>query len=134
MHKPAQVELQLNRPQLPYSEILGSIIAGGSPAHYRRRKPKPNTPYTKKGPYRLISCLPKSSKGMKDDHLTFQLHVFLTPPSLTFQFQTLGFCYKPKFKILLKIYNKKMSSSSYFLKAIKTTRRVYNFIAILLLL
>ena len=31
MHKPAQVELQLDRPQLPYSEILGPIIAGGSP-------------------------------------------------------------------------------------------------------
>ena len=47
MHKLAQVELQLDRPQLPYSETLGSIIAGGSPAHYRRRQPNP----TKKGPY-----------------------------------------------------------------------------------
>ena len=47
MHKPAQVELQLDRSQLPYSEILGPIIAGGNPAHYRRRQPNP----TKKGPY-----------------------------------------------------------------------------------
>ena len=47
MHKPAQVELQLDRPQLPYSEILGPIIVGGSPAHYRWRQPNP----TKKGPY-----------------------------------------------------------------------------------
>ena len=47
MHKPAQVELQLDQPQLLYSEILGPIIAGGSPAHYRRRQPNP----TKKGPY-----------------------------------------------------------------------------------
>ena len=31
MHKPAQVELQLDRPQLPYSETLGPIIAEGSP-------------------------------------------------------------------------------------------------------
>ena len=31
MHKPAQVELQLDRPQLPYSETLGPIIAGGIP-------------------------------------------------------------------------------------------------------
>ena len=48
MHKPAQIELQLDRPQLPYSEILGPIIAGGSPAHYRRRQPN----LTKKGPYK----------------------------------------------------------------------------------
>ena len=47
MHKSAQVELQLDRPQLPYSEILGPIIAGGSPAHYCRKQPNP----TKKGPY-----------------------------------------------------------------------------------
>ena len=47
MHKPAQVELQLDRPQLPYSEILGPIIAGGSPAHYHKRQHNP----TKKGPY-----------------------------------------------------------------------------------
>ena len=47
MHKPAQIELQLDWSQLPYSEILGHIIAGGSPAHYRRRQPNP----TKKGPY-----------------------------------------------------------------------------------
>ena len=31
MHKSAQVELQLDWPQLPYSEILGPIIVGGSP-------------------------------------------------------------------------------------------------------
>ena len=48
MHKPAQIELQLDRPQLPYSKIQGPIIAGGSPAHYRRRQPNP----TKKGPYK----------------------------------------------------------------------------------
>ena len=47
MHKPAQVELQLDQPQLPYSEIIGPIIAGGSPTHYRRRQSNP----TKKGPY-----------------------------------------------------------------------------------
>ena len=46
-HKPDQVELQLDRSQLPYSEILWPIIAGGSPAHYRRRQPN----LTKKGPY-----------------------------------------------------------------------------------
>ena len=46
MHKPAQVELQLDRPQLPYSKILGPT--GGSPAHYRRRQPNP----TRKGPYK----------------------------------------------------------------------------------
>ena len=34
-------------PQLPYSETLGPIIAGGSPAHYRRRQPNP----TRKGPH-----------------------------------------------------------------------------------
>ena len=48
MHKPAQVELQLDRPQLPYSETQGPIIAGGSPAHYRRRQPNP----TRKGPHK----------------------------------------------------------------------------------
>ena len=48
MHKPAQVELQLDRSQLPCSETLGSTIAGGSPAHYRRRQPNP----TRKGPHR----------------------------------------------------------------------------------
>ena len=47
MHKPAQVELQLDRPQLPYSEILGPITVGGSPARYRRRQPNP----TRKGPH-----------------------------------------------------------------------------------
>ena len=53
MHKSAQVELQLDRSQLPYSEILGPIIAGGSPAHYRRRQPNP----TKKGPYIKLATL-----------------------------------------------------------------------------
>ena len=49
MHKPAQVELQLDRLQLPYSETLGPITAGGSLAHYRRRQP--NISYhTKKAP------------------------------------------------------------------------------------
>ena len=48
VHKPAQIELQLDQPQLPYSEILGPIIAGGSPAHYRRMQPNPTK---KKGPY-----------------------------------------------------------------------------------
>ena len=48
MHKPAQVELQLDRPQLHYSEIFGPITAGGSPTHHRKRQP--NTPYTKKAP------------------------------------------------------------------------------------
>ena len=46
MHKPAQVKLQLDRPQLPYSEILRPIIAEDSLAHYRRRQP--NIPYSKK--------------------------------------------------------------------------------------
>ena len=47
MHKLAQVELQLDRPQLSYSETLGPTIAGGSPARYRRRQPNP----IRKGPY-----------------------------------------------------------------------------------
>ena len=42
MHKLAQVELQLDRPQLPYSEILGPITIGGSPTQYTIHK---------KGPY-----------------------------------------------------------------------------------
>ena len=42
MHKPVQVELQLDWPQLPYSETLGPITAGGSPAQRIIRK---------KGPY-----------------------------------------------------------------------------------
>ena len=51
MHKPAQVELQLDRPQLPYSETLGPTTAEGSPACYRRRQPNPirkgpHTPYS----------------------------------------------------------------------------------------
>ena len=49
MHKLVQVELQLDRLQLPYLEIIGSITTGGSPAHYRRRQP--NISYhTKKAP------------------------------------------------------------------------------------
>ena len=47
MHKPAQVELQLDRPQLLYSETLGPITGGGSPARYHRRQPNP----AKKGPH-----------------------------------------------------------------------------------
>ena len=42
MQKPAQVKLQLDRPQLPYSEILGPITIGGSPTQYTIHK---------KGPY-----------------------------------------------------------------------------------
>ena len=63
MYKPAQVELQLDRPQLPYSETLGPTIAGGSPAHYRRRQPNP----IRKGPHRLSwdkVCVPKSDGGL----------------------------------------------------------------------
>ena len=52
MHKPAQVELQLDRPQLPYSETLGPIIAGGNPASYRRRQLNP----TRKGPHTLLAA------------------------------------------------------------------------------
>ena len=44
MHKPAQVELQLDRPQLPYSETFEPITAGGSPAQRTIRK---KGPYTK---------------------------------------------------------------------------------------
>ena len=47
MHKLAQVELQLDRPQLPYSETLWPTIAGGSPACYHRRQPNP----IRKGPH-----------------------------------------------------------------------------------
>ena len=63
MHKPVQVELQLDRPQLPYSETLGSIIAGGSPAHYRRRQSNP----TRKGPYRRKKRK-KEKEKKKDEH------------------------------------------------------------------
>ena len=42
MHKPVQVEFQLDRPQLPYSEKSGPITAGGSPAQRTIRT---------KGPY-----------------------------------------------------------------------------------
>ena len=41
VHKPAQVELQLDRPQLPYSEIFGPITAGGSPAQCTIHKKRP---------------------------------------------------------------------------------------------
>ena len=51
-HKPDQIELQLNRSQLPYSEIPRPIITGGSPAHYRRRQPNP----TKKRPLHYSYC------------------------------------------------------------------------------
>ena len=57
MHKPVQVELQLDRLQLPYSETLGPIIAGGSPAHYRRRQP---TLTTKKAPTTTLHDQPKA--------------------------------------------------------------------------
>ena len=60
MHKPAQVELQLDRPQLPYSKILEPIIAGGSPAHYCRRQPNP----TKKGLYKGQSTLQVDYKAV----------------------------------------------------------------------
>ena len=45
VHKPAQVELQLDRPQLPYSETFEPITAGGSPAQHTIHK---------KGPYSYI--------------------------------------------------------------------------------
>ena len=67
MHKPAQVELQLDRPLLPYSETLGPIIAGGSPTHYRRRQPNP----TRKGPHNHFTqlTLAKEEKTSKDSPL-----------------------------------------------------------------
>ena len=46
MYKPAQVELQLDRPQLPYSETFGPIAAGGSLAQRTIRK---KGPYNKHG-------------------------------------------------------------------------------------
>ena len=39
MHKLAQVELQLDRPQLPYSEIFVPITAGGSPIQHIQKRP-----------------------------------------------------------------------------------------------
>ena len=67
MHKPAQVELQLDRPQLPYSETLGPIIAGGSPAHYRRRQPNP----TRKGTYshKTLRCKYTTTSSRERDEL-----------------------------------------------------------------
>ena len=41
MHKPAQVELQLDRSQLPYSETFRPITAGGNPAQRTIRKKRP---------------------------------------------------------------------------------------------
>ena len=75
MHKPDQIELQLDRPQLPYSEILGPIIAGGSPAHYRRRQPNP----TKKDPYIKLATLLESweadkGEGKENSALRKQCH------------------------------------------------------------
>ena len=58
MHKPAQVELQLDRSQLPYLETFGPITVGGSPAQRT---------ICKKGPYIVQSqglvprCLDLSS-------------------------------------------------------------------------
>ena len=78
MHKPAQVELQLDRPQLPYSEILGPIIAGGSPTHYRRRQPNP----TKKGPYNYIRL--QSLNG--NDYTSFNFLIILGK-GFNFQYQ-----------------------------------------------
>ena len=75
-HKPDQVELQLDRSQLPCSEILWPIIAGVSPAHYCRRQPNP----TKKGPYNKILC--KRGKGKnfgpskKVDQVHFAMQLF----------------------------------------------------------
>ena len=43
MHKPAQVELQLDWRQLPYSETFEPITAGGSPAQRTIRKKGPYT-------------------------------------------------------------------------------------------
>ena len=79
MHKPAQIELQLDRPQLPYSEILGPIIARGSPAHYRGRQPNP----TKKGPYKHKDMITQETKPVKtwgEFNLTI-LNVNLNPLS-----------------------------------------------------
>ena len=42
MHKPAQVELQLDWSQLPYSETFGPITAEGSPAQRTTRKKGPH--------------------------------------------------------------------------------------------
>ena len=84
MHKPAQVELQLDWPQLPYSETLGPTIAGGSSARYRRRQPNP----TKKGPhsdirrnqmesfYNNITIIPLILKNIKNNQST---HTSLEP-------------------------------------------------------
>ena len=58
-----QVELQLDRPQLPYSETLGPITAGGSPAHYRRRQT--NTPYTKKAPILILMLIVNLMQSLK---------------------------------------------------------------------
>ena len=38
MHKPAQVELQLDQSQLPYSETFRPITAGGNPAQRNTQK------------------------------------------------------------------------------------------------
>ena len=76
MHKPAQVELQLDWPQLPYSETLGPITVGGSPAHYRKRQP--NIPYTKKAPT-LICC-----DSLLEVAITVFVIVIVMPPPLLF--------------------------------------------------
>ena len=72
MHKPAQVELQLDRPQLPYSETLGPIIAGGSPARYCRRQPNP----TRKGPHNhIVTCIRAYMLTYFDVHIFTFNHV-----------------------------------------------------------
>ena len=88
MHKPAQVELQLDRPQLPYSEILGPIIVGGSPTHYRRRQPNP----AKKGPYTYIYIFSKK-----------KLHIYIKGLEHPYQYMQKLFHFahlKPNFFIL----------------------------------
>ena len=57
VHKPAQVELQLDRPQLPYSETFGPITAGGSPAQCTLHKKGPYTHHNSfSGILHDISC------------------------------------------------------------------------------
>ena len=56
VHKPAQVELQLDRPQLPYSENIR--------AHYRRRQPSP-THNTHKRPIQ--------SQNLQNDQNIFEI-------------------------------------------------------------
>ena len=85
VHKPTQVELQLDRPQLPYLEILGPIIAGGSPAHYCRRQPNP----TRKGPHKdqfmllkLYNEIKILKKTFKTKHVVYWMNNQLNDTSL----------------------------------------------------